>query len=172
MDDVNSNEESIIVTRQEESVDPEDEVEFEREYAKMMAESLESRKFERKPLFDVPLPVRPKNREPSMSLTQEHEPFPATNTMAFSLLTKKGNRQQVRYHVRWNGIEACKLMFSKQKKKKKFQTRTVELPSDSTFAIAMKTQQQVEKEEQQRIKNLVLNYDLQQNEDEDGICSQ
>ena len=47
-------------------------------------------------------------------------------------------------------------------------TRTVELPSDSTFAIAMKSQQQAEKEEQQRIKNLVLNYDLQQNEDQEG----
>lgn len=47
------------------------------------------------------------------------------------------------------------------------QTRTVELPSDSTFAIAMKNQQQVEREEQQRIKNLVLNYDLQQNDSQD-----
>lgn len=141
-DDINFNEESIVVTRQEETVDPEDEAEFEREYAKMMAESLESRKFERKPLFDVPLPVRPKNRDPSMSITQEQESSPPTNKMAFSLLTKRGNRQQ---------------------------TRTVELPSDSTFAIAMKTQQQVEKEEQQRIKNLVLNYDLQQSEDQDGI---
>ncbi len=40
----------------------------------------------------------------------------------------------------------------------------------------MKTQQQAEKEEQQRIKNLVLNYDLQQSEDQerespaDGVC--
>ncbi|KAG5983843.1 hypothetical protein E4U55_006993 [Claviceps digitariae] len=141
VDDIDFNEESIVVTRQEETVDPEDEVEFEREYAKMMAESLESRKFERKPLFDVPLPVRPKNREPSMSVVQEQEPAsPTTDTMVFSLLTKRGNRQQ---------------------------TRTVELPSDSTFAVAMKTQQQAEKEEQQRIKNLVLNYDLQQNEDQD-----
>lgn len=32
----------------------------------------------------------------------------------------------------------------------------------------MKNQQQAEREEQQRIKNLVLNYDLQQNEDTDG----
>lgn len=47
-------------------------------------------------------------------------------------------------------------------------TRTVELPSDSTFAIAMKTQQQAEREEQQRIKNLVLNYDLQQSDDPEG----
>lgn len=32
----------------------------------------------------------------------------------------------------------------------------------------MKSQQQAEKEEQQRIKNLVLNYDLQQSEDQEG----
>lgn len=49
------------------------------------------------------------------------------------------------------------------------QTKTIELPSDSTFAVAMKSQQQAEKEEQQRIKNLVLNYDLQQNDEpQDG----
>ena len=39
-------------------------------------------------------------------------------------------------------------------------TRSIDLPSDSTFAVAMRTQQQAEKAEQQRIKNLVLNYDL------------
>ncbi|KAF5659342.1 hypothetical protein FHETE_9423 [Fusarium heterosporum] len=133
-------EEAIVVTRQEEEVNPEDEADFEREYAKMMAESLESRKFERKQLFDVPLPVRSKNRDPNSTEGGEDE-LPPGQTMAFSLLTKKGNRQQ---------------------------TRTVELPSDSTFAIAMKNQQQAEREEQQRIKNLVLNYDLQQNEDPDG----
>lgn len=60
----------------------------------MMAESLESRKFERKQLFDVPLPVRSKNREASSSDQASSEPSPA-NTMAFALLTKKGNRQQV-----------------------------------------------------------------------------
>lgn len=41
----------------------------------------------------------------------------------------------------------------------------MELPSDSTFAVAMKSQQQAEKEEQQRIKNLVLNYDLQHSDE-------
>ena len=35
----------------------------------------------------------------------------------------------------------------------------------------MKNQQQAEKEEQQRIKNLVLNYDLQNSEDLEGQCS-
>lgn len=45
------------------------------------------------------------------------------------------------------------------------QTRTIELPSDSHFAVALKTQQQAEREEQQRIKNLVLNYDLRDDTD-------
>ncbi|KAI0852441.1 ARM repeat-containing protein [Daldinia vernicosa] len=137
-----SEEEAIVVTRKTEEVDPEDEADFEREYAKMMAESLESRKFDRKPLFDVPLPVRPKTRDVSSTTdTDGANGENAPSTMAFSLLTKKGNRQQ---------------------------TRTVALPSDSTFAVAMKTQQQAEREEQQRIKNLVLNYDLRENEDTDG----
>lgn len=39
------------------------------------------------------------------------------------------------------------------------------MPSDSHFAVAMKTQQQAEREEQQRIKNLVLNYELRDDTD-------
>lgn len=41
------------------------------------------------------------------------------------------------------------------------------MPADSSFAIAMRTQQEAEKAEKQRIKKLVLNYDLH-NEDEDA----
>ena len=49
------------------------------------------------------------------------------------------------------------------------QTRTIELPSDSNFALSMKSQQAAEREEQQRIKNLVLNYDLRdENDQHDG----
>ncbi|KAJ9131172.1 ARM repeat-containing protein [Pleurostoma richardsiae] len=146
--DSESEDEAIIVTRQEEDIDPEAEAEFEREYAKMMSESLESRKFERKPLFDVPLPVRPRTREATTSTsgetsaeTGDYGADAPPPTMAFSLLTKRGNRQQ---------------------------TRTLELPSDSHFAIALKNQQQAERAEQQRIKNLVLNYDLRESEDQDG----
>ncbi|KAI0020231.1 MIF4G domain-containing protein [Xylariomycetidae sp. FL0641] len=145
-DDESEEEEEIVVTRKAEEIDPEAEAEFEREYAKMMAESLESRKFDRKPLFDVPLPVRAKNRDATTTAeSEERDGQPGPNTMAFSLLTKKGNRQQ---------------------------TRTVAMPSDSTFAIAMRNQQQAEREEQQRIKNLVLNYDLRENEEADGDSSQ
>ncbi|PBP19626.1 MIF4G domain-containing protein [Diplocarpon rosae] len=147
-----SEEESIVVTRQEEEIDPEDEADFDRELAKLMAESLDSRKHERKPTFDVPLPMRRKEQTPQpMTASNESwtEDSPNRNspsgapigTMAFSLLTKRGNRQQ---------------------------TRTFALPSDSTFAVAMKTKQAAEREEQKRIKDLVLNYDLRDGEEQDG----
>lgn len=97
-----SEEESIVVTRQEEEIDPEDEADFDRELAKLMAESLDSRKHERKPTFDVPLPMRRKENTPTTA-NPPSEPWaddtpsgsaaPA-GTMAFSLLTKRGNRQQ------------------------------------------------------------------------------
>jgi regulator of nonsense transcripts 2 len=89
--------EDIIVTRQEEERDPEADAEFDRELAKMMAESLDARKFERKSQFDVPLPMKrsvvrdaPAEAEEDVEQARSHPP----NTMAFSLLTKRGNRQQ------------------------------------------------------------------------------
>jgi len=94
-------EEAIVVTRQEEERDPEAEAEFDRELAKMMSESLDSRKFDRKPLFDVPLPMRRVHREVPTATSGDDSGNegtatpPATNTMAFSLMTKKGNKQQV-----------------------------------------------------------------------------
>lgn len=98
--------EAIVVTRQAEEVDLADAEDFDREYAKMMAESLDARKFERKQVFDLPLPLRRKDKEPGT--TQENSanelpaaaPVPTQNgTMAFSLLTKRGNRQQVCPHI-------------------------------------------------------------------------
>lgn len=100
-DGSDSEEEDIVVTRQQEQVDPEEAADFEREFSRVMAESLESRKFERKPQFDVPVPVMAKNR----SHTPKHDEAPkevaevdadaGPGTMAFSLLTKKGKSQQV-----------------------------------------------------------------------------
>jgi regulator of nonsense transcripts 2 len=142
-----SDEEQIIVKRQEFVIDPEEEADFDRELAKLTAESLDSRKFERKPVFDVPLPMRKRvDRQTRSDSDSDGEPEPEqtipvpVNTMAFSLLTKRGNRQQ---------------------------TRTVELPSDSTFALAMKTQQEAERSEQQRIKQLVLDYEQRDDKDID-----
>lgn len=145
-------EEQIVVTRQEDLRDPEADADFDRELAKMMSESLDSRKFERKPVFDVPLPMRRArageavtNAEDSGGEAAPAPPPPPPNTMKFSLLSKRGNRQQ---------------------------TRSIDLPSDSNFAIAMRSKQQAEKEEQQRIKNLVLNYDLRDEAETDGLEKQ
>lgn len=93
--------EDIVVTRQQEERDPEAEAEFDKELAKMMSESLDSRKFDRKPMFDVPLPMRKAPRESSTmnaddSGNEGTATPPKTNSMAFSLMTKKGNRQQAR----------------------------------------------------------------------------
>ncbi|KAF2837357.1 ARM repeat-containing protein [Patellaria atrata CBS 101060] len=140
-----SEEEQIVVTRQEDERDPEADADFDRELAKMMAESLDSRKFERKSMFDVPLPMRRAQRDISTAAEdgggEPTTPSAPENTMKFSLLSKRGNRQQ---------------------------TRSIDLPSDSNFAIAMRTQQQAERAEQQRIKSLVLNYDLRDENDIDN----
>ena len=89
--------EDVIVVRKEEERDPEADAEFDRELAKMMTESVDARKFERKPVFDVALPMRKAQREPTFA--PDDGPIngeaPPMSKMAFSLMTKKGNRQQV-----------------------------------------------------------------------------
>ncbi|KAF2089434.1 ARM repeat-containing protein [Saccharata proteae CBS 121410] len=143
-----SEEEHIVVTRPEDERDPEADAEFDRELAKMMSESLDSRKHDRKPMFDVPLPMRrareattaPSEDVPAETKGQEG-PAPSAPTMKFSLLSKRGNRQQ---------------------------TKSIDLPSDSNFAVAMRTQQEAERAEQKRIKDLVLNYDLRDETETDG----
>jgi regulator of nonsense transcripts 2 len=136
-------EEKIIVTRPEDERDPEADAEFDRELAKLMSESAESRKFERKPVFDVPLPMR-RAREATVNAEDSGNEAPApimpSNTVKFSLLSKRGNRTQ---------------------------TRSIDLPSDSTFAVAMRNKQQADKEEQQRIKSLVLNYNEARDDGDD-----
>lgn len=62
----------------------------------MLSESNESRKFERPKMFDEPLPVRSGPKEvASSSADIEESASTLSNTMAFSLMTKKGNKQQV-----------------------------------------------------------------------------
>lgn len=149
-----SEEEDIVVDMEEELRDPEADAEFDRELAKMMQESLDARKFERKPLFDVPLPI--KRAGSTLSMLSRESTFDAesgnigdatagnssrptsmisptgSGMMAFSLLTKKGNKQQ---------------------------TKTVELPSNSSLAMAMRNTQEAERQEKMKIKELVMNYD-------------
>jgi regulator of nonsense transcripts 2 len=49
------------------------------------------------------------------------------------------------------------------------QTKNIDLPADSIFAVAMRHQQEAEKEEKKRLKDLVLNLDLRDDTDADGI---
>ena len=98
--DSESEDEQIFVARQEEERDPEAEAEFDRELEKMMADSVDSRRFERKTVFDVPLPMKRSAREASAAEHPQPQAPPESsqapmNTMAFSLMTKKGNKQQV-----------------------------------------------------------------------------
>jgi regulator of nonsense transcripts 2 len=102
--DHSDEEEHIVVTRPEDLRDPEADAEFDRELAKLMAESVDSRKFERKAMFDVPLPMRRTARDTTTALVdggsgdETAAPVQANGggTMKFALLSKKGNRQQVR----------------------------------------------------------------------------
>lgn len=64
-----------------------------------MAESMDSRKFEKRSHFDVPLPIRKVQRVATENIDEDAE-LPAKlppATMAFSLMTKRGNRPQVPY---------------------------------------------------------------------------
>ncbi|KAK9238537.1 armadillo-type protein [Lipomyces kononenkoae] len=118
--------------------------EFDREFSKMLAESLESRKSERRSAFDVPLPVmrsaQPQQQHYSVvhvtgKDTEEVEHMreaSPTKNVQFRVLTKRGNRQQI---------------------------HTVEVPADSAIAVSTRIKQKAEQEERQRIKNLVLNYE-------------
>jgi regulator of nonsense transcripts 2 len=66
----------------------------------MMIESADSRRFERKAIFDIPLPMKRPARENAPAdfpgEMEAPEPVAPPKTMAFSLMTKKGNKQQVR----------------------------------------------------------------------------
>jgi regulator of nonsense transcripts 2 len=106
-----SEDERIVVTRKEDFRDPEADAEFDRELAKLMAEGVESRKFERKPLLDVPLPMRRTTREVPNNHVDENDrdaqqPVKSNDNgmMKFDLLSKKGNRQQVRDFVSHDAI--------------------------------------------------------------------
>jgi len=122
--------EDVVMLRKREEQLEEDE-EFEKEFSRMMSESVESRKFEKKSaMLDVPIPMHLRGGQDRRTTAATNEQ--ANGKMSFTLLTKKGNRQQV------------KLM---------------EVPSDSLLAISTRTKQEAQREEQQQLKQIVLNYE-------------
>ncbi|GBC04197.1 hypothetical protein RclHR1_05560017 [Rhizophagus clarus] len=123
-DEINEEEgddELIVHTNRQEKVPTEDDEEFEREFSKMMTESMESRKYERKPaMLDVAIPMYLKGSDKVSDFLD--------GNVAFTLLTKKGKK-------------------------------TMEVPSDSALAVNTRSKQEAEREEQQQLKKLVLNYE-------------
>jgi regulator of nonsense transcripts 2 len=107
-------EDVVVLKNKKEELSREEEEEFEREYSKMMSESIDSRKFEKKAaMLDVAIPMHLRGSQGmDVSLgtsvtffnilhcvdrrTMAQDTNKAeTGKMAFTLLTKKGNRQQV-----------------------------------------------------------------------------
>ncbi|KAK9453273.1 putative nonsense-mediated mRNA decay factor [Dipodascopsis uninucleata] len=139
-EDEDDEDDEILVSRGPMS-DPVEDEEFDKEFAKMISESLQSRQSERRTL-DVPLPMMRNSNQNSqysvVDMTSHHgeDEAPTMSTepknIQFRLLTKRGNRQLI---------------------------HNVEVPADSNIAISTRKKQQAEIEERQRIKSLVLNYE-------------
>ncbi|CAO3598476.1 unnamed protein product [Absidia cylindrospora] len=120
----------VVLKRQEQQ--KEDDDEFEKEFSRMISDSIESRKFEKKMnMLDVPIPMNLRGAQDRRSLA-EKKGQPTNGSMAFTLLTKKGNRQQ---------------------------TKVMEVPADSALAVTTRNKQEAEREEHQQLKRLVLSYE-------------
>ncbi|KAH8924908.1 ARM repeat-containing protein [Atractiella rhizophila] len=111
----------------------EDEEEFERELAKMMIDTSDSRKAaneKRTALADVALPVwKKKEKIRDEELDDEED---GLQHMKFTVLTKKGNKNQ---------------------------TRTLQVPVDSAIAVHTRSKQEQVRAEQQQLKKLVLEFE-------------
>lgn len=89
--------EALTVTRAQQARDPEEDAAFDRELALLMSESTDSRRSDKRQVFDVPLPLRRSDRD---ARAKEQQPDAGRMdspqpTMTFDLLSRRGNRQQV-----------------------------------------------------------------------------
>ncbi|KAI8063219.1 armadillo-type protein [Gongronella butleri] len=134
-------EDEVVVLKRQEQQRKEEDDEFEKEFSKMISDSIDSRKHEKKTtMLDVPIPMnlrgaqdrRREQQQQQQAAQQQDSASEPNGTMTFTLLTKKGNRQQ---------------------------TKLMEVPSDSTLAVTTRSKQQAEREEQQQLKRLVLSYE-------------
>ncbi|KAJ3117169.1 hypothetical protein HDU96_007722 [Phlyctochytrium bullatum] len=120
-----------ILKRQKTNVVDED---FEKEFGQVMVESLESRRNERKAgAFDVAIPGR--GRIESAEIGDD---------IIFGLLTKRGNKQQV---------------------------KPIALPKTSSFAESTRIKREAELEEKQQLKRLVLSYEEREREEKEREIS-
>ncbi|KAJ3414690.1 hypothetical protein HDV05_006225 [Chytridiales sp. JEL 0842] len=132
--DLDDQEDDDIVVRLLDDGDrAEEDMAFEEEFSKMMQESMDHRKHERKVQnFDAPIPA--KSKGPLNNTESETD----KDRVVFSLLTKKGNKQQVKNML---------------------------LPKDSSFVLNTRLKQEAEQEEKMQLKRLVLNYEQRAREE-------
>ncbi|KAG4303994.1 hypothetical protein PORY_002647 [Pneumocystis oryctolagi] len=135
-DSVHSNEDDEILVFRREQRNKKEEEEFDLEFSKIVSESLETRKFDRKGIFDLPLPI--KRQGAQLNYNETGLPNNSNNNITFTLLVKRGSRPM---------------------------THTVDIPSDSALAISTRTKKEAEKQEQQHIKSLVLKYEQMDNDE-------
>ncbi|KAJ3259607.1 hypothetical protein HK103_002161 [Boothiomyces macroporosus] len=126
-----TNDDEVVVHMAQHQEEEEEDQNFEREFNKLMQEYNDSRRTDRKTaVFDAPIPTRRNNPEDDASVS--------SNQVSFSILTKKGNKQQVFLAL---------------------------IKADSSFAIRTLSKQQAEQEERVRLKQLVLNYEERERQD-------
>ncbi|KAJ3392526.1 hypothetical protein HDU84_004011 [Entophlyctis sp. JEL0112] len=135
-DDINDDDPVVVVmsspavaNEEEEAIENDLAAEFEKEFSKMMQESLDSRKHEKKnaSAFDIAVPVKR-----GVAFQNNGQSATATDGVVFSFLTKRGNKQQV---------------------------KNFELPQNSELVLSTKLKQEAELEERKQLKRLVLNYE-------------
>ncbi|KAJ3156448.1 hypothetical protein HDU89_004230 [Geranomyces variabilis] len=123
----------VHVQQQQYDVDEEADDEFEREFSRMMQESVEGRKHaSRKAVFDAPVPTRLKTATTTVVEAEDGD-----QQVAFTLLTKKGNKQQA---------------------------KVMALPADISFVVNTRNKQEADLAEKQHLKQLVLSYDERERE--------
>lgn len=123
----------------EEKKDEADELadaDFDREFSKMLVDSADpGRRDKRTAIFDSAVPMIRRTND---------TPTAAEGQMAFTLLSKKGNRQQ---------------------------TRSLEIPVDSAIAVGSISARERNKAEQEQLKRLVLQNERRQEQaDKQGQC--
>ncbi|OXM78214.1 hypothetical protein C364_04151 [Cryptococcus neoformans Bt63] len=134
MQSVEDEDEDVVLIRdtsKNDELDAEERAAFDREFAKVLADTTDTRREQRKaapPIFDTAVPVVKKRIEEPKAKTSngigEEE-----GRMQFMLMSKKAGKQQL---------------------------RTLAIPVDSTIALNTRTQQAQSKAEQEQLKRLVL----------------
>ncbi|XP_062522892.1 regulator of nonsense transcripts 2-like [Corticium candelabrum] len=114
-------------------------------FDKMMTETIQSRRNETVKVSSVDIPL-PMHMRHSTSSTQSFEPADNENsvkTVNFSLVLKKGHKQQF---------------------------KEIAVPVDSSLIMSIRNKQEAEREEQRQMKRLVLTYEQQlEEEDQKGL---